>query len=89
VVGLVRGGAGANAEPAALVAAINDCPEVDGTVDPSDADLVELAFEAVLPTWEAVGAVDGDRRLTALGAWGLPGRWSGPGTATSTPPDQR
>jgi hypothetical protein len=26
----------------------------------------------VLPTWEAVGAVDGDRRLTALGAWGLP-----------------
>jgi hypothetical protein len=72
VVGLVRGGAGANAEPAALVAAINECPEVDGTVDPDDADLVELAFEAVLPTWEAVGAVDGDRRLTALGAWGLP-----------------
>jgi Plasmid pRiA4b ORF-3-like protein len=50
LVGLVRGGAGANAEPAALVAAINDCPEVDGTVDPDDADLVELAFEAVLPT---------------------------------------
>jgi pRiA4b ORF-3-like protein len=72
VVGLVRGGAGANAEPAALVAAINECPEVDGTVDPDDADLVELAFEAVLPTWEAVGAVDADRRLTALGAWGLP-----------------
>jgi hypothetical protein len=72
VVGLVRGGAGANAEPVALVAAINDCQEVDGTVDPDDADLVELAFEAVLPTWEAVGAVDADRRLTALGAWGLP-----------------
>jgi Plasmid pRiA4b ORF-3-like protein len=72
VVGLVRGGVGANAEPAALVAAINDCPEVDGTVDPDDADLVELAFEVVLPTWEAVGAVDADRRLTALGAWGLP-----------------
>jgi hypothetical protein len=72
VVGLVRGGVGANAEPAALVAAINECPEVDGTVDPDDADLVELAFEAVLPTWEAVGAVDADRRLTALGAWGLP-----------------
>ena len=72
VVGLVRGGAGANAEPVALVAAINERPEVDGTVDPDDADLVELAFEAVLPTWEAVGAVDADRRLTALGAWGLP-----------------
>src|SRR5918993_1525032 len=72
VVGLVRGGVGANAEPAALVAAINDCPEVEGTVDPDDADLVELAFEVVVPTWEAVGAVDADRRLTALGAWGLP-----------------
>ena len=70
--GLVRGGVGASAEPAALVAAINDCPEVDGTVDPDEADLVELAFEAVLPAWEAVGAVDADRRLTALGAWGLP-----------------
>jgi hypothetical protein len=72
VVGLVRGGVGASAEPAALVAAINDCPEVDGMVDPDDADLVELAFEVVLPTWEAVGAVDADRRLTALGVWGLP-----------------
>ena len=55
-----------------LVAAINDCPEVDGTVDPDDADLVELAFEVVVPTWEAVGAVDADRQLTELGAWGLP-----------------
>jgi hypothetical protein len=73
VVGLVRGGVGANAEPAALVAAINDCPEVEGTVDPDDADLVELAFEVVLPTWEAIDAVDADRRLTELGAWGLPG----------------
>jgi hypothetical protein len=72
VVGLVRGGVGTSADPAALVAAINDCPEVDGTVDPDDADLVELAFEVVLPTWEAVGAVDADRRLTALGVWGLP-----------------
>jgi hypothetical protein len=72
VVGLVRGGVGASADPAALVAAIDACPEVDGTVDPDDADLVELAFEVVLPTWEAVGAVDADRRLTALGVWGLP-----------------
>jgi hypothetical protein len=59
---------------------------VDGTVDPDDADLVELAFEVVLPTWEAVGAVDADRRLTALGAWGLPGAlaraWGGDLDAT-------
>ena len=72
MIGLVRGGVGANAEPAALVAAIDNCQEVDGTVDPDDADLVELAFEVVLPTWETVGAVDADRRLTTLGAWGLP-----------------
>ena len=72
VVGLTRGGVGASADPAALVATINDCPEVDGRVDPDDADLVALAFEVVLPTWEAVGAVDADRRLTALGVWGLP-----------------
>jgi hypothetical protein len=72
VIGLVRGGVGARADPAALVATINDCPEVEGTVDPDDADLVELAFEVVLPTWEAIGAVDADRRLTALGVWGLP-----------------
>jgi hypothetical protein len=72
VIGLVRGGVGVSADPAALVAAINNCPEVDGTGDPDDADLVKLAFEVVLPTWEAVGAVDADRRLTALGVWGLP-----------------
>ena len=72
VIDLVRGGVGASADPPALVAAINNCPEVDGTVDPDDADLVELAFEVVLPTWEAVGVVDADRRLTALGVWGLP-----------------
>jgi hypothetical protein len=72
VIGPARGGVGTSAEPAALVAAINECPEVDGTVDPDDADLVKLAFEAVVPTWEAVGAVDADRRLTAPGAWGLP-----------------
>jgi hypothetical protein len=88
VVGLVRGGVGASADPAALVAAINHCPEVDGTVDPEDADLVELAFEVVLPTWEAVGAVDADRRLTALGVWGCLGRWLEPGMATSTPSDR-
>jgi hypothetical protein len=72
VLGLVRGGVGASADPAALVEAINACPEVEGAVDPDDADLVELAFEVVLPTWQATGVLDADRRLTALGAWGLP-----------------
>ena len=72
VLGLVRAGVGASAEPAALLEAINTCPEVDGPVDPDDATLVELAFEVVLPTWQATGAVDLHSRLTALGAWGLP-----------------
>jgi hypothetical protein len=72
VIGLVRGGGGASAEPAVLVEAINTCPEVEGTVEEEDADLVELAFEVVLPTWQATGAVDAQQRLTALGAWGLP-----------------
>ena len=72
IVGLVRAGVGASAEPEALIAAIHDTREVDGVVDPDDAAVVGFAFEVVLPTWEAVGAVDPDRRLTALGAWGLP-----------------
>ncbi len=81
VVGLVRAGVGASAEPEALVGYIDACPEVDGTVDPDDASLVETAFELVLPAWEAAGAVDEDRRLTSLGWWGLPralaSAWSG------------
>lgn len=36
VVGLVRAGVGASAEPEHLVAYINDCPEIDGEVDPED-----------------------------------------------------
>ena len=81
VVGLVRSGVGASAEPGALVGYIDACPEIDGTVDPDDASLVEMAFELVLPAWEAAGAVDEGRRLTPLGSWGLPRAlawaWSG------------
>jgi hypothetical protein len=72
VVGLVRAGVGASAEPESLVDYIDACPEVDGVVDPDEASLVETAFELVLPAWEAAGAVDEDRRLTLLGWWGLP-----------------
>lgn len=81
VVGVVRTGVGASAEPEALVGYIDACPEVDGTVDPDEASLVETAFELLLPAWEAAGAVDEDRRLTPLGWWGLPRAlawaWSG------------
>jgi hypothetical protein len=72
IVGLVRAGVGASAEPTALVTYIHDCPEVDREIDPEDAFLIEGAFELVAPAWEAAGAIDFDRRLTPLGRWGLP-----------------
>ena len=72
VIGLVRAGIGADAEPRALVEYISSCPEIDGEVEPDDTELIEFAFELVLPAWEAAGAVTSDRRLTALGRWGLP-----------------
>lgn len=72
VVGLVRAGVGASASPEALIGYINECPEVEGTVEDEDASVVEIAFEMVLPTWEAAGAIDSHRRLSALGEWGLP-----------------
>lgn len=80
VVGLVRAGPGASAEPEALVRYIATCPEIDtepddeidGAFGIDDTEVTEMAFELVLPAWEAAGAVDSGRRLTPLGQWGLP-----------------
>ncbi|MDQ6771758.1 MAG: hypothetical protein M3024_02025 [Candidatus Dormibacteraeota bacterium] len=73
VVELVRAGAGASAEPEQLVRNIDNCPEVEGEeVEVDDRSLIETAFEVILPAWEACGAIDRNRRLTALGRWGLP-----------------
>lgn len=72
VIGLVRGGPGTAAAPRNLVALINDCPEVDGIVDPDETSILEAAFDSVLYSWEAAGVVDDNRRLTALGSWLLP-----------------
>ncbi|MFN2539002.1 MAG: hypothetical protein ABR549_12775 [Mycobacteriales bacterium] len=72
VIGLVRGGPGTPATPSDLVAFINDCPEVDGMVDPDDSTILEGAFDSVLYSWEAAGVVDDNRRLTMLGCWLLP-----------------
>jgi hypothetical protein len=73
VVGLVRSGIGASAEPEDLARYVDECPEVEAPpLDLDDRLFVETAFEILLPTWEATDAVDADRRLTALGAWGLP-----------------
>lgn len=72
MIGLVRAGVGTSAEPEDLVRYIDDCPEIDGEIDPDDESLVAFAFEVVLPAWEAAGAIDEERRLTSLGRWGLP-----------------
>jgi hypothetical protein len=72
IVGLVRGGLGNSARPENLVRYIDVCPEVDGSVDPADSSIIESAFDSVIPAWQAAGALDGDRRLTAIGRWGLP-----------------
>ena len=72
VTGLVRSGPGTPAAPRDLVTFINDCPEVDGTVDPDETSIVEGAFDSVLYSWEAAGVVDDNRQLTALGQWLLP-----------------
>ena len=72
IIGLVRGGLGKSAWPEDLVRYIDECPEVEGSVDPGDVALIEGAFEAFIPAWQAAGALDGDRRLTAMGRWGLP-----------------
>lgn len=72
VIELVRAGVGAAASPEKLVSYINDSPEVEGAIDPDDEVLIRTSFELVLPAWEAAGAVDSARRLTALGRWGPP-----------------
>ena len=58
---LGRGGAGTAATPQALA----------GVIEASD-DLLEAAFELVVPVWQACGVVDLDQRLTRIGAWLVP-----------------
>ncbi|MGH8899683.1 MAG: IS1096 element passenger TnpR family protein [Egibacteraceae bacterium] len=73
VIGLVRGGVGHSAEPEELIRLVETCPEVEAEeADPDDNVILTIAFETVVSLWEALGAVDRDRRLTELGRWGLP-----------------
>jgi hypothetical protein len=73
VIELVRSGPGASADPAALVQAIDDCPEIEGPPDdPDEISVADAAFELVGLAWEAAGALDDQRTLTPLGAWTLP-----------------
>jgi len=68
VAALVARGLGADASPEAMLRIL----QADGLVDPGDESLVLLATEVVCVDWQALAAVDDDRRLTALGSWGLP-----------------
>lgn len=73
VIELVRGGIGEPADPDDVVALIERCPEIEGPeLTDDDVDVLTTAFGIVVDLWEALGAVDADHRLTALGRWGLP-----------------
>jgi hypothetical protein len=73
VIGLVRGGVGQSAEPRDLIGLIETCPEIDlEETDPDSDAILEAGLETVVTLWEALGAVDRERRLTVLGLWGLP-----------------
>jgi hypothetical protein len=72
VLGAVRAGVGSPAGPRHLTTHIDACPEVEGDVDEVGRRVIEAAFTVLVPVWQAVGALDAERRLTALGAWGLP-----------------
>jgi hypothetical protein len=74
LVELVRAGPGAEARPADLVAAIHRCPEVETgpDVDLEDDDLTDAGFAIVTTAWLALGLLDRDDRLTAVGSWVLP-----------------
>jgi hypothetical protein len=73
VIELCRRGPGASADPAALIEAIEECPEIEGRPsDPDEAAVAETAFELVGFAWEAAGVLDDQRLLTPAGAWLLP-----------------
>lgn len=65
---LARRGPGTDAAPDALVEQLRR----EGDLQPADEPVVRLAFEVLVPRWQELGVVDDDRRLTPLGAWGLP-----------------
>lgn len=73
VIELVRAGIGAPGTPDDLVELVARCPEVEGPdLTAEDEDLLVTAFTPVVELWQALGALDGAARLTALGRWGLP-----------------
>lgn len=74
IISVVRGGAGGDASPDALVDGIRNCPEVtlESDLDIDDQSHLRAAFWIVAPPWEVLGITDRDQRLTDLGEWVLP-----------------
>lgn len=73
LIGLLRGGVGQSAEPEALAHLISSSTDVHTEpVLGEDREAVLEALGALVGWWQALGAVDGDRRFSALGRWGLP-----------------
>jgi hypothetical protein len=75
IVSAVRAGPGADASSRSLVAGIAACPEVEpgpGADLDDESRLLEAAFSILAVPWQALGLVDCEERLTALGAWTLP-----------------
>lgn len=73
VIEIVREGPGAEVTPARTLEAIARCPEVEENDLTEEGESALLrGLDVVIGMWLALGIVDGDRRLTALGHWGLP-----------------
>lgn len=73
IIELVRAGPGAPVDAESLLELSARCLDVDsGAADPTAASSMTVAFDALIPVWRALDAMDAEGRLTALGAWGLP-----------------
>lgn len=65
-IGLLRGGAGSVTTGPAFVDLVNRCPEVSSTIDKSDREYAEWAFEVAIDLLADAGAID-DGVLTEAG----------------------
>ena len=72
VLGLVRAGAGILVDQDGLIDLINRCPEVTSTIPKADRARVAWAFAVAAESWEPLGLVDDDGRLTDFGVAVLP-----------------
>jgi hypothetical protein len=74
VLGLVRRGVGAELDAETVQQDIDGLEDSEGEIEDPEGQLgvLETAVEVVAPLWTHLGILDEDRRLTALGRWGLP-----------------